>query len=142
MFVTYHVHTQEATEARTTLDGFEMGEDSWGASDCWDGCGCGERNDQTPTTHEAAPRNMAILTVDLADARTNKLVWRAQAAIDSVSPTQKGDEKQVEHAVERMFKKYPPKWATEREGERLCSRLSVTTTGASFVHSRVARGTR
>ena len=109
LFVTYHLHTQEATDARTTLDGFEMGEDSWGASDCWDGCGWGDHNDQTPSTHGAAPRNMAILTVDLADARTNKLVWRAQAAVDSVSPTQKGDEKQVEHTVERMFKKYPPK---------------------------------
>lgn len=109
LFVTYHVQTQEAPDAKTTADGFDIGEDSWGLSDCWDGCGWGEQNDQTPTAHGTAPHNMAILTVDLADARTNKLVWRAQAAIDSVSSTQKGDEKQVEHAVERMFKKYPPK---------------------------------
>jgi hypothetical protein len=109
LFVTYHVQTQEAADAKTTADGFDVGEESWGASDCWDGCGWGEHNDRTPTTHGAAPRNMAILTVDLADAGTNKLVWRAQAAVDSVSPTQKGDEKQVEHAVQRMFKKYPPK---------------------------------
>lgn len=109
LFVTFHVHTLESPGSKTTADGFVVGEESWGASDCWDGCGWGEQNDNTPTTEAPAPRNMAILTVDLADARTNKLVWRAQAAVDNVAKTQKGDEKQVEHAVQRMFKKYPPK---------------------------------
>lgn len=107
LFVVYRVQTQEEPNSKTTQDGFAKGEDTWGLSDCWDGCGWGD--DGTPSTTTRTPRMMAILTVDLADVKTNKLVWRGQATVDSVSKTEKGDKKQVETAVERMFKKYPPK---------------------------------
>jgi hypothetical protein len=104
VFVAYHLQTQESPDSQTTLDGFAVGEE-WGLSDCSDGCWGDDKNART----SPLPRYMAILTVDIADARTNKLVWRAQAVVDSVAATQEGDEKQVERAVQRMFKKYPPK---------------------------------
>jgi hypothetical protein len=63
--------------------------------------------DTAITTEE--PRTMGILTVDLYDVAKKHLVWRGQATVDSVSNSQKGDEKQTEKSVEKMFKKYPPK---------------------------------
>lgn len=109
LFVAYHVQTQEEPDSASTKDGFAKGDDTWGLSECWDGCGWGEHDKPSPSTTTRTPRMMAILTVDLADVRTNKLVWRGQATVDSVSKTEKGDEKQVKTSVERMFKKYPPK---------------------------------
>lgn len=109
LWVAYHVHTQEEPDSKTTVDGFGVGGGGWGLSDCWDGCGWGENDDGSNNVMTRTPHMMAMLTVDLADTKTNKLVWRAQATVESVSKTEKGDEKQVEKAVERMFKKYPPK---------------------------------
>jgi hypothetical protein len=57
---------------------------------------------------EAQPRMMGILAVDLADAKKKELVWRGQATVDSISNTQKGDEKQTLNSVKKMFKQYPP----------------------------------
>jgi hypothetical protein len=51
---------------------------------------------------------MAILTVDLADANKKELVWRGQATVESISSSQKGDEKQVAKSIEKMFKQFPP----------------------------------
>jgi Domain of unknown function (DUF4136) len=51
---------------------------------------------------------MAILTVDLVDAKKKELVWRGQATVDSVSNSQKGDEKQILECVKKMFKQFPP----------------------------------
>jgi hypothetical protein len=50
---------------------------------------------------------MGILTVDLVDAK--QMIWRGQATEDNISNTQKGDEKQVEKSVQKMFDRYPPK---------------------------------
>ena len=36
------------------------------------------------------------------------MVWRGQATVDMIANTQKGDEKQVQKSVEKMFKQYPP----------------------------------
>lgn len=54
-------------------------------------------------------RMMGILTVDLVDAKKRQLVWRGQATEDSISDTQKGDERQVQKSVEKMFDRFPPK---------------------------------
>ena len=40
--------------------------------------------------------------------KRKELVWRGQATVDSISSTQKGDEKRVLSSVEKMFKQYPP----------------------------------
>jgi hypothetical protein len=57
---------------------------------------------------EAHPRMMGILAVDLVDVKKKELVWRGQATVDSISNTQKGDEKQTLSSVKKMFKQYPP----------------------------------
>jgi hypothetical protein len=54
-------------------------------------------------------RTTGILAVDLIDVKKKEMVWRGQATVDMFSNTQKGDEKQVEKSVEKMFKQYPPK---------------------------------
>jgi hypothetical protein len=51
---------------------------------------------------------MGILAVDLVDVKKKELVWRGQATVDSISNTQKGDEKQTLSSVKKMFKQYPP----------------------------------
>jgi hypothetical protein len=67
----------------------------------------GNFSDTAITTEQ--PRTMGILTVDLYDVAQKHLVWRGQATVDSVSNSQKGDEKQTQKSVEKMFKQYPPK---------------------------------
>ena len=52
---------------------------------------------------------MGILTVDLVDAKKKQMIWRGQATEDSISNSQKGDEKQVQKSVEKMFDRFPPK---------------------------------
>jgi hypothetical protein len=52
---------------------------------------------------------MGILAIDLVDMKKKEMIWRGQATVDMVSNTQKGDEKQVQKSVEKMFKQYPPK---------------------------------
>ena len=97
VYVTYHLQTQEVLDAVTTDDGFGPG---WG----WGG---GPYSDTAVTTEH--PRTLGILTVDLYDVAQKHLVWRGQATVDSVSNSEKGDEKQTEQSVQKMFKKYPPK---------------------------------
>jgi hypothetical protein len=114
IYVTFHIQTQEVSDAITTEDGFGpgwgWGGGPWGVWGGWGGWGGwegGDFSDTAITTEE--PRTMGILTVDLYDVAKKHLVWRGQATVDSVSNSQKGDEKQTEKSVEKMFKKYPPK---------------------------------
>jgi hypothetical protein len=111
IYVTFHIQTQEVTDAITTDDGFGpgwgWGGGPWGVWGGWGGWEGGDFSDTAITTEE--PRTMGILTVDLYDVAKKHLVWRGQATVDSVSNSQKGDEKQTEKSVEKMFKKYPPK---------------------------------
>jgi len=114
LYVTFHIQTQELLDATTTDDGFGPGwgwgggrwgvYGGWGGWGGWDG---GDFDDTAITTEQ--PRTMGILTVDLYDVAQKHLVWRGQATVDSVSNSQKGDEKQTEKSVDKMFKKYPPK---------------------------------
>jgi hypothetical protein len=55
---------------------------------------------------------MGILAVDIGDVKRKELVWRGQATVDSISDTQKGDEKQVLQSIKKI---YPPgqKWPAE-----------------------------
>jgi hypothetical protein len=103
LYVYYHMITQELTDSTTTDDGFGWGGGRWGR---WGGFG-GWGPDIAQT--EAEPRMIGILAVDLIDVKRREMVWRGQATVDSISNTQKGDEKQVQKSVEKMFKQYPPK---------------------------------
>jgi hypothetical protein len=50
----------------------------------------------------------ATVVVDLVDAKTHSLVWRGTAS-DTVSDKPEKNEKKIQKAAEKMFKKYPPK---------------------------------
>jgi hypothetical protein len=114
IYVTFHLQTPEVLDAVTTDDGFGpgwgWGGGPWGVWGGWGGWGGwegGDFSDTAITTQQ--PRTMGILTVDLYDVAQKHLVWRGQATVDSVSNSQKGDEKQTQKSVEKMFKQYPPK---------------------------------
>ena len=115
MIVVYHFVTQEVMDATTTTDGFGFGDGGWGYMGGWggwgmDGMGMGMGMGDTGITQtEEVPRSMGILTLDFADANKKVLIWRGQATEDSVSSSQKGDEKQVLKSVDKMLKQYPPK---------------------------------
>jgi len=103
LYVYYHVMTQEVIDSTTTDDGFGGGGGRWGRWGGWGGWG---GPDMIETA--ARPRTMGILAVDLIDVKKEQMVWRGQATVDMISNTQKGDEKQVQKSVEKMFKQYPP----------------------------------
>jgi hypothetical protein len=50
----------------------------------------------------------ASVVVDLVDAKSHNLVWRGTAS-DTVSDKPEKNEKKIQSAAEKMFKKYPPK---------------------------------
>jgi hypothetical protein len=111
LLIAYHFTTQELIDSTTTTDGFGWGVGGpWGPWVSWGGWG-GWGADFGPdiSTTEEHPRTMGILTIDLVDAKTKRVVWRGQATEDSIASTQKGDEKQVRKSVDKMFDHFPPK---------------------------------
>lgn len=113
LYVYYHVVTQEVMSPSPMMseDGYGWGEGDWGEWGGWGGDGEGDGEDGGEGDYQivARPRMMGILSVDLADPNRKEMVWRGQATTDSVSNSQKGDEKQVDNAIRKMFKQYPPK---------------------------------
>jgi hypothetical protein len=113
LVVTYHIQGQEVIDStsNTDSDGFGWGPGPWGGGwgiyGGWGGWGAFDTDATTFTSQH--PREMMILTVSIADAKTKMLVWRGQATIDSVSNSEKGDEKQTQKCVQKLFKSYPPK---------------------------------
>jgi hypothetical protein len=59
------------------------------------------------TTVNQSISKIGTLVVDISDAKTNQLVWRA-AASDTLSDNPDKNSKKIENAVTKMFKKYPP----------------------------------
>jgi hypothetical protein len=47
------------------------------------------------------------LTVDVGDARTKKLLWMGNAD-DTLSDKPEKNEKKINNALDKMFKKFPP----------------------------------
>ena len=113
LLVTYHIQGQELmdTTSNTDSDGFGWGPGpwvgGWGWNGGWGGWGPWDENSTTFTSER--PREMLILTISLADAKQKMLVWRGQATVENVSNSEKGDEKQTEQCVQKLFKSYPPK---------------------------------
>jgi len=58
------------------------------------------------------------LVVDLVDATRKEMVWRG-VATDTLSDKTKTDERKLNKAIKKMFKKYPPKKARRCMGERV-----------------------
>jgi hypothetical protein len=103
----YHVLAQEVTDSTTTDDGADWGSGSWGFYGGWGGWGGWGGSGPDIAQTEAQPRMMGILAVDMVDAK-KQLVWRGQATVDAISNSQKGDEKQTNDSVKKMFKQFPP----------------------------------
>ena len=64
----------------------------WGPSDVW----------TTEYQH-------GTLIIDMTDAATHKMVWRATVSADKNSVAELGDPKLVQEAVAKAFQQYPPK---------------------------------
>ncbi len=106
MIVVYDFTTPEVMDATTTADGFGWGGGGWAFDGGWGGWGMDQpRMAQT----EEVPRSMGILTLDFPGANKKVLIWRGQATEDSVSSSQKGDEKQALKSVDKMLKDFPPR---------------------------------
>ncbi|MBO0863057.1 MAG: DUF4136 domain-containing protein, partial [Chloracidobacterium sp.] len=59
-----------------------------------------------PLTVEPAVERKFILTVDIVEARQNRLLWRGEAA-DNLSHKPEKTGKRINRAVEKLFRKYP-----------------------------------
>lgn len=99
LLVTYHFLTQQTVDTET--NGF--GDGGWGG---WGGWGMGGMYNSTTMQ---VPRTMGLLTVDMIDAKTRKIVWRGQATEDNVVKNNKGEEKDVAKSIHKMLSHFPPK---------------------------------
>ena len=97
LIATYHIQGQELVDATSPTDGFDMNPGPWGGGWGWNGGwgGWGGWNADTTTITSEHPRQIIILSIDLADAKLKKLVWRGQATVENVSSSEKGDQKQT-----------------------------------------------
>ncbi len=102
--VEYHFLTQETMDTNTTY----WGTGGWGGG-VWGGMGMGwGMGGMGFANSRRVPRTIGILTIDMFDTRTNKLVWRGQATEDSVDVGNKNEEKQVAMSIFKMMKRCPP----------------------------------
>ena len=102
LLVTYHFTVQHTVDQETY--GFDNG--GWGGWG-WGWGGFGNGYDDLTTTN--VPRTMAILTLDIIDAHTKKIIWRGQASESNIAKGNKGEEKQVENSLHKMLQHFPPK---------------------------------
>jgi hypothetical protein len=58
-------------------------------------------------TTTVVPEKVGTLTVDIFDAATKKLIWRAVAA-DTLSEKPDKNDKKLDKAAEEMFEHFPP----------------------------------
>lgn len=84
---------------RTTVEGYDYG---YGYGPWW-GWG-GPR----ATTYQTYVDKEATLTVDLVDRGPKEMVWRGIAR-DTLSDSSEKNQKKLDKALDKMFKKYPPK---------------------------------
>jgi hypothetical protein len=98
-------------DATSTTDGFDMGPGPWGGGWGWYGGwgGWGPWSEDSTTMTSEHPRQILILTLDMADAKLKKLVYRGQATVENVSSCESGDQKQTKQCVQKIFKNYAPK---------------------------------
>jgi Domain of unknown function (DUF4136) len=94
LVVLYHA----AVSTETQLNTMNTGGYGWGYR--WGG-GMGT----STTTVDKIP--VGQLTVDIGDAKTKKLLWMGNAS-DTLSDKPEKNEKKINNALEKMFKKFPP----------------------------------
>ena len=106
LLVQYYFLTQEAMDTQTTYFGGGWGGWGWGGWG-WGGMGWGWGGPGLASTRQI-PRTIGILTLDMTDARTHKLVWRGQATEDNIASGGDKEEKQVAMSIFKMLQRYPP----------------------------------
>jgi hypothetical protein len=94
--------TREQDSLQTFYDGFP----GWGWRARWWGMGGGM------ATTEVVQERIGTLTVDVFDGSSKELIFRGQAT-DTLSRNPEKNDKKLEHAVDDMFKRFPP-----QNGER------------------------
>ena len=62
----------------------------------------------TPTTWVSQIEKKGSLVVDLVDTSKKEMVWRG-VAVGTLSETTKENERKLNKAIKKMFKRYPPK---------------------------------
>lgn len=105
--VTYHSSTTEDIVIDTNTWGYGYGPGwRWGHGGYgYGGYGYGGGPLSATTTIRKYTRG--TLVIDVWDARTKQLVWRGTAS-DTVSDDPEKNDKKVQKALEKLFKKYPP----------------------------------
>ncbi|MGI8769889.1 MAG: DUF4136 domain-containing protein [Acidobacteriaceae bacterium] len=88
VLVTYHPGVQQERTATA------MGMGGW-------------RRSGGMTTVNQNTSKIGTLVVDMSDAKTKQLIWRASAS-DTLSDKPDKNSQKIEKAVTKMFKKYPP----------------------------------
>ena len=96
--VTYHASTKDDTQYQTDSFGYGMG-----AGWRWGGMG-----GMATSTTRAITYHKGTLVVDLWDAAKKQLVWRGTATATLSDKPQKNSKK-IHKAMEKLFRKYPPK---------------------------------
>ena len=90
------ISANTATKQEQTLDSFYGGFPGWGWHRYWGG-------PVVVDTYE-----VGTLVVDLFDTQTKQVVWWASAS-DTISDNPEKNSKNLNKAVEKMFKDFPPK---------------------------------
>jgi len=90
------------TKETDTLETFYSGFPGWGWRAAWWGGG---------TTTEVVPERVGSLTVDIFDGASKQLIFRGRTS-DTLSGNADKNDKKMEHNVDEMFKKFPPKGGT------------------------------
>jgi hypothetical protein len=86
-----------------SLQTFYEGNPGWGWRAGWWGMG-----GMATATTEVIPEQVGTLTVDVFDGNSRQLIFRGQAT-DTLSSKADKNDKKMDHSVDEMFKKFPPK---------------------------------
>jgi hypothetical protein len=93
------------TAEKDTIETFYTGFPGWGwRAGWWGGAGT--------ATSEVIPEKVGNLTVDVFDGSTKQLIFRGVSS-ETISGKPDKNEKKLDSAVNEMFKKFPPKGASE-----------------------------
>jgi hypothetical protein len=95
--VIYSASTSNETQINTFESGGMWGGYRWG----WGGYGMGS------STTTVSNIKVGELIVDMADVKNKKFVWRGTAS-DTMSDNPEKNQKKLDKALAKMFKKFPP----------------------------------
>ena len=94
VFITFYLSAEDRTEVRTITEYANTGWYGWYSVPVW-------------TRTEVDYKKAGILVIDVVDAATSKLLWRAYCT-DTIDDMRKRHEN-VNSAVKKAFNRFPPK---------------------------------